>query len=416
MSHSPTAAPTAPDLLSPELYWFIPSGGDGHRLGQPTRPASFAYLSQVAQAADVLGFDGVLLPTGGTNEETLVVASALSSLTRQLRFLVALRPGLISPVLAARLTASLDRISGGRVNLNIVSGSGNFDFEGLDLSQAERYELTAEWLGVFRALLRGETVTHHGPRVQVTGGRAPLPPVQQPYPPIYFGGSSDPAIQVAGEHVDVYLSWGERPGEVAEKFGRVRAEAARQGRTVRFGLRAHIIVRETEEEAWAAADDLIAGISDEAIAQAHQAFLASGSEGQRRQSALNGGTRASLRVGKNLWAGVGLVRGGAGTAFVGSPANVAAAMREYQAIGVDTFVLSGYPHLEEAYRTAELLFPVLGRRSPALTPHAGQPLGHTSLGHTSTPTLDAARTQTEESQADQQAERELALTGRFRSI
>lgn len=401
MSH--THLPT-PEVSSPDLYWFIPSGGDGRRLGQPSRPAGFQYLSQVAQAADVLGFDGVLLPTGGTNEDTVIVASALSSLTRQLRFLVALRPGLVSPVLAARLTASLDRITGGRVNLNIVSGSGNFDFEGLNLTQEQRYGLTNEWLGVFRALLRGETVDHHGEHLQVHGGRSLLSPVQRPYPPIYFGGSSDPALRVAGEHVDVYLSWGERPEQVAEKFDRVRAEAALHGRTVRFGLRAHIIVRETEEEAWAAADDLIAGISDEAIAQAHQAFLASGSEGQRRQSALNGGTRASLRVGKNLWAGVGLVRGGAGTAFVGSSENVAAAMREYQAAGVDTFVLSGYPHLEEAYRTAELLFPVLGRMSPALTPHAGQ-----TLGHTSTPTLNPAPDQVN-------PERDLVVGGRFRSI
>lgn len=387
----------AQNLPTPNLYWFIPSGGDGRRLGQPSRPASFAYLSQIAQAADVLGFDGVLLPTGGTNEDTLVVASALSSLTRQLRFLVALRPGLFSPILAARLTSSLDRVTGGRVNLNIVSGSGNFDAEGLNLTGAERYELTGEWLGVFRAALRGETVEHEGKHLQVHGGRSLLPSVQRPYPPIFFGGSSDPAIKVAGEHVDVYLSWGEHPDQVAEKFARVQAEADLHGRKVRFGLRAHIIVRETEDEAWAAADRLIENISDEEIKRSHQAFLGSGSVGQQRQSRLNGGTRESLRVGKNLWSGVGLVRGGAGTAFVGSAENVAAALREYQAAGVETFILSGYPHLEEAYRTAELLFPALGRTSPVFTPRDGQPLTHTS-----TPVLNA--------------EREPELTGRFRSI
>ncbi|ADV65861.1 LLM class flavin-dependent oxidoreductase [Deinococcus maricopensis] len=382
---------TTPNLPTPNLYWFIPSGGDGRQLGQPTRPASFAYLSQVAQAADVLGYDGVLLPTGGTNEDTLILASALSTLTRQLRFLVALRPGLLSPVLAARLTASLDRITGGRVNLNIVSGSGNFDFEGLNLTQAERYALTNEWLGAFRDLLRGETVHHDGTHLQIHDGRSPLPPVQRPYPPIYFGGSSEPALDVAGEHVDVYLTWGERPEQVAEKFDRVRAHAARHGRTVRFGLRAHVIVRETEEAAWAAADALIANISDEEIARAHHAFLNSHSEGQRRQSALNGGTRASLRVGPNLWAGVGLVRGGAGTAFVGNPENVAAALREYTALGVDTFILSGYPHLEEAYRTAELLFPALGRTSPVYAAQQATP-------------------------STAETERAAEYTGRFRSI
>lgn len=382
---------------SPSLYWFIPSGGDGRQLGQPSRPAHFSYLSQVAQAADVLGFDGVLLPTGGNNEETLILASALSSLTRQLRFLVALRPSLLSPVLGARLTASLDRITGGRVNLNIVSGSSPQELEGVNLSPAERYELTHEWLGVFRALLRGESVTHEGKHLKLSESRALLPSVQRPYPPIFFGGSSDPALQVAAEHVDVYLSWGERPQDVAQKFERVRQEAAKHGRKVRFGLRAHIIVRPTEEEAWAAADELIASVSDEQIAQAHQAFLNSASEGQRRQSALNGGTRESLKIGKNLWAGVGLLRGGAGTAFVGNPENVAAALREYQDIGVETFILSGYPHLEEAYRVAELLFPVLGRTSPVFTPREGQ-----TLTHTSTPTLNA--------------ERAPELVGRFQSI
>ncbi len=365
---------TTPDQHpSPDIYWFIPSGGDGRQLGQPSRPAHFSYLSSVAQAADTLGYDGVLLPTGGNNEDTIVVASALTALTRQLRFLVALRPGLITPVLAARLTASLDRISNGRVNLNIVSGSGSQDFEGLNLTQAQRYALTDEWLAVFRALLRGETVSHDGPYLNVQNARSPLPSVQRPYPPIYFGGSSDPALSIAGEHVDVYLSWGERPGEVAEKFGQVRAAAARHGRSVRFGLRAHIIVRETEEEAWAAADDLIAGLSDDDIARAQAAFGQSGSVGQSRMARLHGGNRDALRIGKNLWAGVGLVRGGAGTAFVGNPENVAAALREYQAIGVDTFVLSGYPHLEEAYRTAELLFPLLGKTSPVFTRRPDEP-------------------------------------------
>ena len=134
----------------PEIFWFVPSAGDGRHLGAPTRPNGFAYLASVAQAADTLGFDGVLLPTGGLSEDTIVVASALSTLTRRLRFLVAVRPGLISPILAARINASLDRISNGRASLNVVSGSGRFDFEGLPLSHEERYELTREWLAAFR--------------------------------------------------------------------------------------------------------------------------------------------------------------------------------------------------------------------------------------------------------------------------
>ncbi len=154
--------------------------------------------------------DGVLLPTGGFSEDTIVVASALLSLTRHLRFLVTVRPGLISPILAARISASLDRISNGRANLNVVTGSGKFDFEGLPLSHEERYEVTREWLGAFRAAFGGDAVNVKGKHIHVENGKPLLPSRQRPYPPIYFGGSSDDARSVAAEHVDVYLSWGER--------------------------------------------------------------------------------------------------------------------------------------------------------------------------------------------------------------
>jgi alkanesulfonate monooxygenase len=348
----------------PEIFWFIPGAGDGRHLGAATRPNGFAYLASVAQAADTLGFDGVLLPTGGLSEDTIVIGSALLSLTRRLRFLVAVRPGLISPILAARINASLDRISNGRANLNVVSGSGKFDFEGLPLSHEERYELTREWLAVFRASFGSDAVNFKGKHIQVENGKALLPSVQRPYPPIYFGGSSDEARAVAAEHVDVYLSWGEPPEVAREKFADVRRQAEARGRRVRFGLRAHIIVRETEEEAWREADRLIAHLTNEQIAKAQAGFAESQSVGQQRMARLHHGDRNSLRIGRNLWAGVGLVRGGAGTAFVGSPENIAQALSEYRDAGVETFILSGYPHLEEAYRTAELLFPAVGKDSP----------------------------------------------------
>jgi len=366
---------------APEVYWFLPTAGDGRHLGPPTRPNGFAYVSAVAQAADALGFAGVLLPTGGFSEDTIVVASALLSATRRLRFLVAVRPGLISPVLAARITASMDRISDGRVSLNVVTGSGQGDFEGLPLSHGERYALTREWLTAYRAAFGSEPVNFQGEHVHVANGKVLLPSVQRPFPPIYFGGSSDAALAVAGDFVDVYLSWGERPEELAQKFAAVRRHAEAQGRRVRFGLRAHVIVRESEQEAWADADRLIAHLSDADIQKAQARFAESESVGQQRMARLHHGARDALRIGKNLWAGVGLVRGGAGTAFVGSPANVAAAMREYQAIGVETFILSGYPHLEEAYRTAELLFPAIGLRSPLFqTPEAAVQQATTRTG------------------------------------
>ncbi len=230
--------------------------------------------------------------------------------------------------------------------------------------------MTREWLAAFRGAFGSEPVNTKGRYVHIENGKALLPSVQRPYPPIYFGGSSDEARRVAAEHADVYLSWGEPPEEVAEKFADIRRQADARGRRVRFGLRAHIIVRETEEEAWREADRLIAHLTDEQIAKAQAGFAASQSVGQQRMARLHQGNRDSLRIGNNLWAGVGLVRGGAGTAFVGSPENIAQALAQYRDVGVDTFILSGYPHLEEAYRTAELLFPAIGKDCPIFQPAA----------------------------------------------
>jgi alkanesulfonate monooxygenase len=194
------------------------------------------------------------------------------------------------------------------------------------------------------------------------------PAVQKPHPPLYFGGSSKVAYDLAAKQVDVYLTWGEPPQQVEEKINAVRRLAAEQGRSVRFGIRLHAIVRETEKEAWNAADDLIRYLDDETIAKAQKTFANFDSEGQRRMAQLHSGSRDKLEVSPNLWAGVGLVRGGAGTALVGDPATVAQRMREYADLGIETFILSGYPHLEEAYRVADLLFPHLPISSASVAP------------------------------------------------
>ena len=214
---------------------------------------------------------------------------------------------------------------------------------------------------VWKRLLSGETVDFDGKHVKVRGARNYYPAQQQPCPPLYFGGSSDAAHDLAARHVDAYLTWGEPPAAVGSKIADVRARAAKHGRTVRFGVRLHVIARETEAEAWAEADRLISRLTDEEIAAAQSNFARMDSVGQARMAALHGGRRDKLVVGPNLWAGVGLVRGGAGTALVGSAEQVAERLAEYQALGVDTFVLSGYPHLEESIRFAELVFPLIGK-------------------------------------------------------
>jgi alkanesulfonate monooxygenase len=192
------------------------------------------------------------------------------------------------------------------------------------------------------------------------------PPIQQPRPPLYFGGSSEAAQDLAAEQVEMVLTWGEPPAAVAEKIEQVRAKAAKLGRTVRFGIRLHVIVRETNAEAWQAADKLISHLDDETISRAQASLARFDSVGQQRMAALHGGSRDNLEVSPNLWAGVGLVRGGAGTALVGDGPTVAARVKEYADLGIDTFIFSGYPHLEESYRVAELLFPHLDIQRPEL--------------------------------------------------
>lgn len=346
-----------------ELLWFIPTHGDGRYLGTATggRAVTYPYLRQIAQAVDHLGYSGALLPTGRSCEDAWVVASSLVAATQRMRFLVAIRPGLVSPGAAARMAATFDRMSEGRLLINVVTGGDPLELagDGLHLDHTERYELTDEFLSIWRAIARGEEANFSGEYFQVQGGKLLFPPVQSPYPPLWFGGSSPIAQRIAAKHVDVYLTWGEPPQQVAAKIQAVRQLAAEQGRTLRFGIRLHVIVRETESEAWEAANQLIQYVDEAAIATAQKVYARLDSEGQRRMSQLHNGSREALEVSPNLWAGVGLVRGGAGTALVGDPDIVAARMLEYAELGIDTFILSGYPHLEEAYRVAELLFPHL---------------------------------------------------------
>ncbi|WP_186276126.1 FMNH2-dependent alkanesulfonate monooxygenase [Burkholderia gladioli] len=374
------------------VFWFIPTHGDSRYLGtsEGARAADYDYFRQVAVAADTLGYEGVLLPTGRSCEDAWVVASSLIPATKRLKFLVAVRPGLSSPGLSARMASTFDRLSEGRLLINVVTGGDTAELEGdgVFVDHDTRYQITDEFLHIWRELLakshRDGTVDFDGRHLQSKGGKLLYPPVQDPHPPLWFGGSSPAAHQIAADHIDTYLTWGEPPEAVAKKIADIRARAEARGRKIKFGIRLHVIVRETEEEAWADADKLISRLDDATIARAQQAFAKMDSEGQRRMAALHGGKRGSrqdLEVYPNLWAGVGLVRGGAGTALVGSAEQVAERMREYQALGIETFILSGYPHLEESYRFAEMVFPLIKgesatRRSGPLSGPFGEVVGN----------------------------------------
>ena len=345
-----------------EVFWFLPTAGEGRYLGTEhgKREVTFDYIEQVAKAVDALGFDGALLPTGVACEDSWVIASSLVPLTKRMKFLVAVRPGFVAPPVAARMAATLNKISGGRLLLNIVQGGDPKELagDGLHLTHDQRYEMSGEFLSIWNQLFKQESVTFKGNYFNIENSRLhPSTPKQSP--PLYIGGTSASAYEVAAKHVDYYLTWGEPVDVVKSRIDTVRELAKQQGREVKFGIRLHVIVRETEEEAWAAADDLIKYVDQHTIDEMRKKMAGFDSNAQNRMSDISYKNRDSLEISPGLWAGIGLAREGAGTALVGNPDQVVSNMKKYQEAGVDTFILSGYPHLEESYRVAELLFPKL---------------------------------------------------------
>lgn len=348
------------------VHWFLPTGGDSRDVlpaADGTRRApDIDYLAQVARAADRLGYEAMLTPCGTMCEDAWLATAALIGETTNVKFLVAFRPGLLAPTLAAQMASTYQRMSRGRLLLNIVTGAdtqelGRFgDF----LDKDTRYERTGEFLEILRASWSGEPFNFDGTHYRVEG--ATTRAVPHPLPPIYFGGASAAAEAIAARHVDVYLAWGEPPDMVRERLDRMRALAAGEGRALRFGIRFHVITRDRSEDAWAVADRILAGMSAEAIEAAQREFARTASVGQQRMAALHGGSTDSLEIHPNVWAGIGLVRGGAGTALVGSHAEVADRIEEYHELGFDEFILSGYPHLEEAYWFGEGVMPMLRDR------------------------------------------------------
>jgi len=348
------------------VHWFLPTAGDSHdivgggqaRLAADTsRPPDLGYLALVARAAELAGFEAVLTPTGSFCEDAWLTTAALLGETSRLKFLVAFRPGLLSPTLAAQMAATYQRISDGRLALNVVTGGEAHEQRrfGDHVGHDRRYARTAEFLRIVRGAWSGEPYTFRGEFYDVVGATVRAAP--DPVPPVFFGGSSPAALPVAAAYADTYLTWGEPPAAVAAKLDAVRILAKDENRQLTYGIRLHVITRDTAEEAWAVARGLIARVPADEIEAARRQFARTELEGQRRMAALTTGD--SLEISPNLWAGFGLVRPGAGTALVGSHAEVAARIAEYQALGIDHFILSGQPHLEEAYRFGENVLPLV---------------------------------------------------------
>jgi alkanesulfonate monooxygenase len=358
--------PTSDSL---DLLWFCQLAADGEFIGtRSTRRPTLHYISSLVETAAEMGFSSLLTATNFHAEHEAWTASiATLARTEGAGLLIAVRPGMFHPAMFAKMVATAANLFPGRVRINVVTGSNpaeNAMYGDME-SHAERYARTREFIAIMRELWRGVPVDHDSLRYPFRGAIvSPIPP--EPVP-IYLGGHSDDAQQIAAELADVYLVWGDTLPGIEARLATMRAHEARAERIadapLRYGLRCHVLVRETEDEAWSAAERLISRIDPEVRRQFIEASAKVDSEGQRRQLALAAAS-SSLVVEPNLWAGVGLARSGVGVAIVGDPEQVAAKLRAYQRLGIGTFILSGYPHLEECRRFGELVMPLLRQSSP----------------------------------------------------
>ena len=340
------------------VLWYM-CAPDGAYPWNPagSRKVDYGYFRQLGLAYDQLGYTGALFATG--SHDVWVLAASL------LKFLIAIHPGLVPVTLLGKMAATLQEFSRNRVLINVVSGNAKMlGAYGMSLPHDERYAMADEYLTVWHRLMAGESVTYQGKHVSVTNAKLALPAgTAIPPPPLWFGGSSDAAIDIAARHVDTYLSWGETPEQMRLKVEQVKAAAGRLGRELSYGVRLYVVVRETDAEAWGAVQWLYDRMDPGTIAANQRATGDSDSIGQQRMSALHGGVKLpdkrSLEIAPNIWSGIGLVRPGPGTAIVGSPDTVIRTLDAYRAAGVETFILSGMPLLEEAYRFGELVLPRL---------------------------------------------------------
>jgi alkanesulfonate monooxygenase len=345
--------------MTMEISWFGALCDDDYEfLGvpDPDLKSSWAHCRDIVQTADRLGFDNILLPSGyELGVDTTTFASAIATHTDQINLLVAVRMGETWLPQLAKQMASIDQMAGGRLTINIISS----DIPGQKLDSAPRHQRTVEWMRVLRSLLDGESVDFHGEFVDLTIDPARISTVSGKCPPFYFGGFSDDAKDVAAREADVFLTWPDTVAAVRQTAAEMKDRAATHGRDLLIGLRSHVIVRETEAEAKEAADRLISRLDAETGAAIRGKSLDAASVGVQRQAALRESADESGYAEPNLWTGIGKARSGAGAAIVGNPDQIVERLEAYSDAGVAAFILSGYTHIGEAERFAEMVLPRL---------------------------------------------------------
>ena len=345
--------------MSVEVSWFSALCDDDYRyLGvhDPSLKSSWQHCGAITRKADELGFDSILLPSGyQLGIDSVAFAGGIAALTEQIRLLVAVRCGELHVPQLARQLATLDQMLNGRLSINIISS----DIPGETLESVPRYQRTRETMHVLRDLLNGKAIDFQGdflnlkldpPNAGTVSGNCPL---------FYFGGLSEPARDVAAECSDVYLMWPGTIPEVEAILSDMRARAAQYNRTLRFGYRVHVIVRESESEAIEASRTLLSHLDAEEGEKIRAQSLDSNSVGVRAQGMLRENSDDDGFAEANLWTGIGRARSGCGAAIVGDPDQVLAKLHAYMDLGIEAFILSGYPHAEEADLFARYVLPEL---------------------------------------------------------
>ncbi|UWU31392.1 LLM class flavin-dependent oxidoreductase (plasmid) [Rhizobium sp. WSM1274] len=331
-----------------EVSWFSALCDDDYEfLGvpDPQLQSSFEHCRDIVLQAESSGFDNILLPSGyALGIDTTAIASAMAVLTRRIKLLMAVRIGESWPPQLARQIATIDRMAGGRLSVNIISS----EMPGETLASGPRYARTIEAMSILRTLLDGKPLDHDGAFWKLKVDPPRIAPLSSRCPQFYFGGLSEDAREAAAVGADIYLMWPDRMEVVRETIADLRSRAERRGRMLRFGYRVHVIVRETEAEARIAADRLLSKLDDSAGAAVRAKSLDSQSVGVRRQAELREQAGDEGYVEDNLWTGIGRARSGCGAAIVGDPDQVLAKLRAYRAEGIEAFILSGYPHMAEA--------------------------------------------------------------------
>lgn len=344
-----------------EFGWFLPSNGDTTSFAQPVAvPPSIELFDRVTRAAEDAGFEYMLVPVTQVCWEAWIASAMMVARSRSIKMLIASRPGYINPALMAKMIATYDQLSGGRIAINLIAGGSDEDTaaDGVTLPKEQRYEAMDEEVRIMKALWASPNGADFDGKYYTLKNAVITPSIlQRPHPKFYLGGGSRQAWEVSARHADVHLFWGDTPERIAGQIAEIRKLAVPWGREHRigFGMRLQMICRETEDEAWAAAHSLIAGASE-----AHKEIIRNTFTGSVANQRMQELARAENdRLGPNLWTGITKVRPGAGVAVVGNPRQCAATLQQFIDVGCHSFCLSGYLHDEEATRFGQLVRPLL---------------------------------------------------------